>query len=149
MTALFEQLPFERFYLGGGCHHELGEELERLGVERALLLTGRTLASGNLLDSVRAAAGGRVGAEFTEVRAHNPASGVRAAAAAFEGAHADGLVAFGSGSVVDCAKAVAYALQQRPPIVDLATTLSGAEFACSFGQTDDETRVKGAGATCP
>jgi maleylacetate reductase len=28
------------------------------------------------------------------------------------------------------------------PIVDLATTLSGAEFACSFGQTDDATLVK-------
>src|SRR5439155_6137581 len=64
-------------------------------------------------------------------------------AQAFVDASADGIVAFGGGSVVDCAKAVSFPLGSRPPIVDLPTGLSGAEFACSFGQTDDETRIKG------
>jgi len=61
-------------------------------------------------------------------------------------------IAFGGGSVVDCAKAVKQGLVAAGhgpvglPIGDLATTLSGAEFACSFGQTDDDTLVKGGGA---
>ena len=80
--------------------------------------------------------------EFAEIAAHNPTSGVLAAAATYEAARADGLVAFGGGSVIDCAKAVAFHLQLRPPIVALPTTLSGAEWACSFGQTDDTTRTK-------
>jgi alcohol dehydrogenase class IV len=91
---------------------------------------------------------GRIAGVFGEVRAHNPTSTVMAATTAFETADADGLVAFGGGSVVDCAKAVKQNLVAAGrrtaglPIVDLATTLSGAEFACSFGQTDDATLVK-------
>jgi alcohol dehydrogenase class IV len=117
-------------------------------VQRALILTGRTLARGVLLDRLRLAAGGRIASVYGEVVAHNPTSTVDAATAAFRAAEADGIVAFGGGSVVDCAKAVKHGLVAaavRPPelpIVDLATTLSGAEFACSFGQTDDATLVK-------
>lgn len=117
-------------------------------MQRALLLTGRTLSRGALLETLRVVAGGRIASVFGEVVAHNPTSTVDAASAAFKAAGADGLVAFGGGSVVDCAKAVKQGLIAaglRPPelpIVDLATTLSGAEFACSFGQTDDATLVK-------
>lgn len=121
----------------------MAEELERLEVRRALLVTGRTLARGSLLAEVRGAARGRVAATFAEVATHNPTTSVRAAADAYRAAGADGMVAFGGGSVIDCAKAVAFQLEIRPPIVALPTTLSGAEFACSFGQTDDDTLVKG------
>jgi maleylacetate reductase len=120
-------------------------------VQRALLLTGRTLSRGALLETLRVVAGGRIASVFGEVVAHNPTSTVDAASAAFKAAGADGLVAFGGGSVVDCAKAVKQSLiggglrSPELPIVDLATTLSGAEFACSFGQTDDATLVKTGG----
>ena len=146
--AVYEPLPIERLYLGAGTHLRLGDELAGLGVGRALLLTGRSLARGGLLPGVREAAGGAIASVFGEVAAHNPTSTVGAAVAAFKAADADGLVAFGGGSVVDCAKAVKRNLvstgvgERILPIVDLATTLSGAEFACSFGQTDDTTRVK-------
>jgi alcohol dehydrogenase class IV len=112
------------------------------------MVTGRTLGGGSLLKTLRVVAGSRIVSVFGEVVAHNPSSTVNAATAAFKAAEADGLVAFGGGSVVDCAKAVKSSLvaaSLRPatlPIVDLATTLSGAEFACSFGQTDDATLVK-------
>jgi alcohol dehydrogenase class IV len=120
-------------------------------VQRALLLTGRTLSRGALLETLRVVARGRIASVFGEVVAHNPTSTVDAASAAFKAAEADGLVAFGGGSVVDCAKAVKQGLiggglrSPELPIVDLATTLSGAEFACSFGQTDDATLVKTGG----
>ena len=107
------------------------------------MITGRTLSQGSLVRGVRAAAGGRLVSTFDQVTAHNPVSGVRAAADIYRASGADGMVAFGGGSVIDCAKAVAYQLQLRPPIVALPTTLSGAEFACSFGQTDDQSLVKG------
>jgi alcohol dehydrogenase class IV len=149
LSAVFEPLPIERLYVGAGALASLGAELERLGVERALLLTGKTLSRGNLLSRVREAGGGRIRAEFAEVATHNPTSTVEAAHIAFVAANADAIVAFGGGSVVDCAKAVKHMLMPAGddasrgiPLVDLATTLSGAEFACSFGQTDDETLVK-------
>jgi alcohol dehydrogenase class IV len=111
-------------------------------VERALLLTGHTLSAGRLITHVRDEGGSRIVGEFSNIPAHTPTSAVQAAAAAYNGADAEGIIAFGGGSVVDCAKAVAYMLDIRPPLIDLATTLSGAEFACSFGQTDDDTKVK-------
>lgn len=138
-----EPLPIDRVYSGGGCVDSLAEELERLEVRRALLITGSTLARGDLLAGVRSAANGRVAATFSKVVTHNPTSSVLAAAEAYGAGGADGMVAFGGGSVIDCAKAVAFQLEIRPPIVALPTTLSGAEFACSFGQTDDDTLVKG------
>jgi alcohol dehydrogenase class IV len=140
--AVFAPLPIERVYLGAGASQQLNGELERIGVGRALLLTNRSLSSGRLLPQVRAAAAGRIAGEFAEVAQHNPSSTVDAALKALVAADADGLVAFGGGSVVDAAKAVSHNAAERLPIVDLATTLSGAEFACSFGQTDDVTRVK-------
>jgi alcohol dehydrogenase class IV len=121
----------------------LAEELERLEVRRAMLVTGRTLAAGSLVQGIRDAARGRIGTTFPGIAAHNPTSGVEAAAEVYRASGADAMVAFGGGSVIDAAKAVAFHLQQRPPIVALPTTLSGAEFACSFGQTDDTTLVKG------
>lgn len=141
--TVFTPLPIERVYLGAGVVRHLGEELQRLGVQRALLLTNHSLSGGRLLPQVRAAAGGRVTAEFDGIRQHNPSSGVSAALTAMTAARADGLVAFGGGSVVDAAKAVSHAAEQPLPIVDVATGLSGAEFASSFGQTDDDSHVKG------
>ena len=140
---LVEPLPIERVYSGPGVRSRMGEELERLEVRRALLVTGRTVAKGSLVHAVRGTAGNRVIATFSEVSAHNPTTGVHAAAEVYRASSADGIVAFGGGSVIDCAKAIAFHLQLRPPIVAMPTTLSGAEFACSFGQTDDATRVKG------
>jgi alcohol dehydrogenase class IV len=150
--AVFEPLPIERLYVGPGVFGSLGIELQLLGVERAILFTGRSLGQGGLIGRVREAAGGRIVQEFTGVAAHNPTSTVEAASAALASAGADGIIAFGGGSVVDCAKAVKHRLLagdsevgRGVPIVDLATTLSGAEFACSFGQTDDNTLVKHGG----
>jgi alcohol dehydrogenase class IV len=140
---VFEPLPIDRVYTGSGARNKLSVELDRLEVQRALLLTGRTLSRGSLVKSVRGAADGRVIATFSEVQAHNPTSGVTAAAEVYRASGADGIVAFGGGSPIDCAKAIAFHLQLRPPIIAMPTTLSGAEFACSFGQTDDVTRVKG------
>ncbi|MHB8507192.1 MAG: iron-containing alcohol dehydrogenase [Candidatus Dormibacteria bacterium] len=133
----------ERVYTGDGVHARLGEELERSGIRRALLLTGRSLAAGRLVDRLRVSCGGRLAGEYHEVAAHNPTSSVDGAAAAYAAADCDGIVAFGAGSVVDCAKAVAHRQATAPPLIDVATGLSGAEFACSFGQTDETTRVKG------
>ena len=140
--ALFELLPIERVYTGVGTHTHLGDELARHGVGRALLLTGKSLAATDLVATVQAAAGGRVAAVHAAVGAHNPTSTVEAAAAAFTAVRADGIVAFGGGSVIDCAKAILSAQRVRVPIVDLPTTLSAAEWAASFGQTDDSSKVK-------
>ncbi|MFN2464443.1 MAG: iron-containing alcohol dehydrogenase [Candidatus Dormibacteria bacterium] len=138
-----EPLPIDRVFSGPGSHSRLGDELERLEVRRALLLSPASLAGGKVLESVRAAGGARISATHCGIGAHNPTSSVEAAAQAYTAGGADGLIACGGGSVIDAAKAVAFHLQLRPPILALPTTLSGAEFACSFGQTDDQTLLKG------
>ena len=140
--AVFELLPIERVHVGVGCSGGLGGELARLGVEHALLVTASSLERNALLEGVRGAAGGRVAAVHAAVSQHNPTSSVEASARAFAAAGADGIVAFGGGSVIDNAKAVSASLGGGVPIVDLPTTLSAAEWASSFGQTDDATRVK-------
>ncbi|HEV3232812.1 MAG TPA: iron-containing alcohol dehydrogenase, partial [Candidatus Dormibacteraeota bacterium] len=139
----YEPLPIRRVVSGRGAHRALGEELRGLDVARALLLTTRSLDGGVVVASVADAGGGAIAARFGGVSAHNPTSGVRAAAEAFAAARCDAIVALGGGSVIDCAKAVKHMLGGDFPLLDLPTTLSGAEWAASFGQTDDETRIKG------
>jgi maleylacetate reductase len=145
----FRPIQVERVYTGAGAATRLGEELQLLGVSRALLLTPRSLAQSGLTARVRDAAGGRIAAVFSAVGQHTPTSTVEAALSVYLQGGCDGVVAFGGGSVVDCAKAVSWAIigsgGGAVPLVDLATGLSAAEFACSFGQTDDASRVKGGG----
>ena len=51
--------PLERVFFGPGSVARLGEELDRRGRKRALVVTGKTLGGSNLLGNVTAALGTR------------------------------------------------------------------------------------------
>jgi len=125
---------------GVGSVSALADGLEASGIERALLLTTRSLAGGPA-ERVIAAARGRLAVGWEEIAAQVPIDDVdRVADRALE-TGADGIVAFGGGSVIDGAKAVVVkmAAEGAPilPQVALPTTLSGAEYAHFYGVTAD------------
>jgi maleylacetate reductase len=79
---------------------------------------------------------------FEGVRPHVPASTVRAALDASDGA--DGLLAVGGGSAIDTAKAVS--VETGLPVVSVPTTYSGAEWTSRYGVLDEERGTKGGGS---
>ncbi|HEY8491531.1 MAG TPA: iron-containing alcohol dehydrogenase [Dehalococcoidia bacterium] len=162
--GVFRFLPLERVIFGPGAAGRLAEEVARLGARRAFIVTGRSLSERTgLADRLAAALGPAHAGTFGGVVQHAHGGTVVAAAQAARAAGADCLVAFGGGSPIDAAKAVALALAMPdpgpasfaeliraprlatgavPPIVAVPTTLSAAEFGGTAGLTDERTRLK-------
>ena len=121
-----------RVLFGAGSLARLGEEVRRLGLGRVLVLAtpsheaeARDLAAG--LGSLAA------GVHATAVM-HVPVAIARAASEEARGLAADGAVAFGGGSAIGLAKAVA--LELGLPILAVPTTYSGSEMTPIWGLTE-------------
>ncbi len=168
----FLLLPIKNVHYGAGCVRALASTLADHGIQRALLITGNTLATRTqLVDKVGAAADGRIAAVFHETVQHVHRESVLRAAQAARDCGADGIVSLGGGTPNDTAKAVLLALaddvtshahfdRQRvkfsypatvevPPVrgstlpmVAVSTTLSGGEFTHFAGITDEQRKVK-------
>jgi alcohol dehydrogenase class IV len=85
----------------------LGELVDRVGGARALVVCGRTVAEGSILQRVRDGLGRRCAGVFAGVEAHTPLPSVEAAGAAFRQAGADVIVSVGGGSATDTGKGLA------------------------------------------
>jgi alcohol dehydrogenase class IV len=149
---------------GVGCARErLGEELQRLGARRVLLVTTRSaVRDPRLAPAVESLLGGRLAGRSGEVGEHAPARSVMEVAEAARAARADALVSLGGGSPIDAAKAAAFSLAtgldlripealarargaklgQVLPHVALPTTLSAAELSGGAGFSAEGTREK-------
>jgi maleylacetate reductase len=157
---------------GSGALASLPVELDRLEIDRALLLTTPALSrQQQILSEVRALLGRRLVAQFHECERHVPRAAVLAAARTTDGTPVTGIVALGGGSVIDTGKGVALAMaaelkaadgfdsyrvdaftgpvgSRLPfpdgllPIVALPTTLSGAEYTNVAGIVDPNRHVK-------
>ena len=138
---------------GVGCVRErLAQELDALSIRRPLVVCGATLARSPVLEVVRRALG-RPGVVFDGSQPHTPVETVDRGVAAALAARADGLVAVGGSSAVDCAKGIAVLVASgrervaelepihferlfeaprethpRFPLLAVTTTLSFAEF---------------------
>jgi maleylacetate reductase len=134
--ARFSVHPREhRIRFGDSITEVLGEELTALGASAPLLISSERgaavleqafIRSGKALPYVDA---------FTETLPHVPDRVARAAERLAVRTSADCIVAFGGGSALDTAKAVAH---ERPvPIIAVPTTLSGSEVTFNFGLTID------------
>ncbi len=116
--------------------------MERLGGRRALIITGRTLATQTpLIEQVAALLGERYVGTYAGIRQHVPESGIHEAVTLARARQADLLISVGGGSPIDAAKAVSRALNYIPHIA-IPTTLSAAEFSHLVGYTDEATRSK-------
>jgi alcohol dehydrogenase class IV len=147
----FNLSGLERVVSGAGCVERLAHELERRGLERAVVVTGRTLGASGLLERVTGPLGARCVAVFTDARQHVPSCSVARVAALLQEHQADTIVSFGGGSPIDTAKAAIYSViasrslpaSGRPPAhIAIPTTLSAGEFTAVAGITDEQTRIK-------
>lgn len=105
---------------GVGRVAELPEACRALGMTRPLLVTDPGLAKLPMVEAA-VAANGKAGLPtgvFSEVRPNPVLANVEAGVAACRRGGHDGIVAFGGGSALDCAKAIAFMIPQTRPIWD-------------------------------
>ncbi|PJK27926.1 iron-containing alcohol dehydrogenase [Minwuia thermotolerans] len=143
----FTECGPDRVISGIGALAELPGVLADMSVERALVLTGRTLAEKtDLVARVETTLGARHAGTFSGCAQHVPESTVTAAVAAAREGRADGIVVFGGGSPIDTAKMVVLKLKEAgeapPRQIVIPTTLSAGEFTFAAGMTDEQTRIK-------
>lgn len=128
-----------RVVFGLGAIARLAGELDALRIERPLLVStaGRAVAASGLRDQL----GARLAGVCDLAALHVPADRVRAAIAEVDRATPDALLAFGGGSAIGLAKAIAR--ERRLPIVAVPTTYAGSEMTSIWGLTDGEEKRTG------
>ncbi|MFZ3351096.1 MAG: maleylacetate reductase [Xanthobacteraceae bacterium] len=141
MTVSFtHDVPPQRVVFAVGALARVGEEAERLGLSRALVVA--TPGSGARLgQKVVEILGARAAGLHAQAVIHVPKAVAEAGLAAARAAKADGLVVAGGGSAIGLAKAIAR--ETGLPIVAIPTTYSGSEATSIFGITDGARKVTG------
>jgi alcohol dehydrogenase class IV len=120
-----------RVVFGVGALDRLGEEIERLGARRALVLS--TPEQRGSAEDVARRLGARSAGVFDRAMMHVPIETAEAARAAAEQLDADCCVAVGGGSTIGLAKAIA--LTSGLPILAVPTTFAGSEMTPIYGIT--------------
>ncbi len=167
--------PTIRFGEGSVAH--LGDELERLGLTRALVVSGTTVGTAeDVIGPVTTGLGDHLGAVFAETTPKKRLSTAVAGAKRYQDVDADVIVGLGGGSSLDVAKQVAVAVasdltpeelgaalaedgllpvpDEVPPIVAVPTTLAGADLSQGGGASanpkhDLVTEPTGGGVSAP
>jgi alcohol dehydrogenase class IV len=94
----------KRMVVGEGAMSGLARLLDETGAKRALVLCGKTVASGALLDTTREALGSRFCGVFDRVEAHTPMTMVSTVLDMLHDTSADAVVTVGGGSAIDAGK---------------------------------------------
>ena len=134
-----DQLTSRVVFGAGTSRAVLGDEVERLGAARVLVLA--STRDEERVATLTRPLGDRVAGVFNAVREHVPLPTAEAARAAAKQAGADVLVAIGGGSTIGAAKAVA--LTARLPIVAVPTTYAGSEVTPVWGLTENGRKTTG------
>ncbi|MBB4514428.1 maleylacetate reductase [Paraburkholderia fungorum] len=122
-----------------GALAQLPEELARLGVRRALILS--TPEQRNLADRVEGILGERAAGVCAQAVMHVPVEVARAACEMATALEADCCVAIGGGSTIGLGKAIA--LESSLPIIAVPTTYAGSEMTPIFGLTEGRLKRTG------
>jgi maleylacetate reductase len=128
-----------RVVFGSGAVQRIGDEMDRLGAARVLLVC--TARRGDAVERVLAAAGARVAGVFDGARMHVPADVADAALAEARRVDADLCLAVGGGSAIGTAKAVA--LRGGPGFLAVPTTYAGSEMTAIWGMTEGGRKTTG------
>ncbi|MHB9849012.1 maleylacetate reductase [Streptomyces krungchingensis] len=134
----YEALP-GRVVFGAGRSAQVAEELDRLGVRRALVLC--TPGQHETALAVAQGLGKRTAGIFADARMHVPVATVTAASTAAREAGADTYVAVGGGSTIGLGKGLA--LRHGLPVVAVPTTYAGSEMTPIWGLTEDGVKRTG------
>lgn len=162
---IFEMPRIERVIEGRGALKQIPAELNRRGLNRALLLTGRTLGASPQFAELVSSMGERVAAVHTQVEAHNPVKGLAELVDLAQSVNADVIIGIGGGSAIDAAKLTALGVGEGitgpqdflrysishglpdltgtpVPVIAVPTTLSAAEWNGVAAFVDDVTDTK-------
>lgn len=121
-----------RVVFGVGTTAHLPEELEKLSVRKALVLTTPPQADqGQALCDLL---GSRAAGMFSKAAMHTPVDVTGDAMTVYAGSGADGVVSIGGGSTIGLGKAIA--LRTDCPQVVLPTSYAGSEMTSIIGQTE-------------
>jgi 4-hydroxybutyrate dehydrogenase len=103
----------------------LKQECERVGITRPLVITDPGVKAAGVLQKALDALPGMNVTVFDQTPSNPTEAAVRAAAAMYQAAGCDGLIAVGGGSAIDCAKGVAIAATHEGPLKTYATIEGG------------------------
>ena len=132
MNAFAFEAHLPRVVFGAGRLSSLGEEVERLGARRAIVLC--TPEQEALAHDVAARLGSRCAGIFPGAVMHVPIASARAAREQARALDADCAIAVGGGSTTGLGKAIA--LESGLPIVAVPTTYAGSEMTPIYGLTE-------------
>lgn len=133
MDAFVYQSAPVRVVFGAGTIAQLPDELERLSISRALVLT--TPPQEKQGRDTLALLGGRGAGLFAGARMHTPIDVTEHALKQVRALAADGVVSIGGGSTTGLGKAIA--LRTDLPQVVVPTTYAGSEMTPILGETRD------------
>ncbi|MBC2834233.1 maleylacetate reductase [Paragemmobacter straminiformis] len=122
-----------RVRFGAGVRHAVGEEMERMGLGRALVLTTPQQADTGAEFAARL--GARAVGVFSKAAMHTPVAISEEATELARALRADCVVSVGGGSTTGLGKAIA--LRSDLPQIVVPTTYAGSEATAILGQTEN------------
>ncbi|MFM0721304.1 maleylacetate reductase [Paraburkholderia strydomiana] len=131
-SFVYEAQP-ARVVFGSATSARLPEEVERLGLQRVLVLC--TPQQTSLARRIQSLLGERAVAVFSGATMHTPVDVTERALAVVREQKIDGVVAVGGGSTTGLGKAIA--LRTDLPQIVLPTTYAGSEMTPILGQTEN------------
>ncbi len=108
-----------------GALQRLTEECQRIGIKRPLIISDAGIKAAGLLQQALDAMQGMNVTVFDATPSNPTEAAVRAATVVCKENQCDGLIAFGGGSSIDCAKGVAIAATHEGPLTTYATIEGG------------------------
>jgi maleylacetate reductase len=131
MNFVYQANP-QRVVFAAGARSRAGEELDRLGVSRAMIVTPPPQA-----DSAAAFArlvGDRASIVYPGAQLHTPTNVTEAALTAVSSVKADGILVIGGGTAIGLSKAIA--LRTDLPQLVVPTTFAGSEMTPILGEME-------------
>ncbi|MCY4427926.1 MAG: maleylacetate reductase [Halieaceae bacterium] len=122
-----------RVIFGSGTKSHVAKEAERLGMERALVLS--TPQQVEMAEEIAGLLGDASAGVYTRAAMHTPVEVTADAMALVKDKAVDGVVSIGGGSTTGLGKAIAY--RTDLPQLVIPTTYAGSEMTNILGQTED------------
>jgi alcohol dehydrogenase class IV len=131
MDFIHDSSP-SRVIFAAGARSKTGEELDRLGASRVMVIATPTQAG--LAADLARLIGERAGIVYPGAQLHTPTNVTEAALTAVSSVQADGLVAIGGGTAIGLSKAIA--LRTDLPQLVIPTTFAGSEMTPTLVETE-------------